>query len=242
MRTALYVLLALAAPAFAGQTVYKWVDEKGVTHFSDQPVDGAEKVELSSGSNRSPEAAPSYSAPTRLNSMTQKGPVYGRFVIERPQQDESIVNTGGAVRVSLASSPALSSGHVVALYLDGTRVADFGPTAMSHDFSNMPRGTHTVKAVVSTTQGKVLQETPPVTFHVRQESAAQPPVGPALRNNNNKPGRSAGNKMRTSQPSYAALNGGMPKMDPRTNRPVITKPAPAPSGPKTLPAVPNTGK
>ena len=242
MRTALYVLLALAAPAFAGQTVYKWVDEKGVTHFSDQPVNGAEKVELSSGPSRSSEAASSYSPPARQDTTTQKGPAYGRFVVESPQQDESIVNTGGAVRVSLASSPALGSGHVVALYLDGARVEDFAPTAMSHDFSNMPRGTHTVKAIVSTIQGKALQETPLVTFHVRQESAARPPVGPALRNNNNKPGRSAGNKMRTGQPSYSALNGGMPKMNPRTNMPVVTKPAPAPSGPKTLPAGPTIDK
>ncbi|MDY6944292.1 MAG: DUF4124 domain-containing protein, partial [Pseudomonadota bacterium] len=228
MRTALYVLLALAAPAFAGQTVYKWVDEKGVTHFSDQPVNGAEKVELSSGPSRSSEPPPAY-APPRQETTTQKGPAYERFVVESPKQDESIVNTGGAVRVSLASTPALGSGHVVALYLDGARVEDFPPTAMSHDFSNVPRGTHTVKAVVSTIQGRVLQETPVTTFHVRQESAAQPPVGPALRNNNNKPRRTSGNKMPTSQPSYAALNGGMPKMDPRTNKPVVSKPAP--SGP-----------
>jgi hypothetical protein len=158
--------------------------------------------------------------------------VYSRFVVESPQQDEAIINTGGAVRVSLASTPALSSGHVVALYLDGTRVEDFAPTAMTHDFSNMPRGTHTVKAVVSTTQGKKLQETPTVTFHVRQESAAQPPVGPTLRNNNSKPGRTSGNKMRTQQPSYSALNGVMPKMNPRTNMPVVTKPTPTPAGPK----------
>jgi hypothetical protein len=34
----------------------------------------------------------------------------------------------------------------------------------------------------------------------------------------------------------------MPKMNPRTNMPVVTKPTPAPSGPKTLPAVPATDK
>src|SRR5690606_16493545 len=94
MRTALYVLLALAVPAFAGQTVYKWVDDKGVTHFSDQPVAGAEKVELSGGTNnRASTPAPTYSPPQE--EVTTKGPVYSRFVVESPQQDEAIINTGG---------------------------------------------------------------------------------------------------------------------------------------------------
>ena len=223
MRTALYVLLALAVPAFAGQTVYKWVDEKGVTHFSDQPVPGAEKVELSSGPNRAT-PAPTYTPPAQPQEPATKGPVYARFVIVSPQQDQAIINTGGVVTVSLASSPPIGSDQVVSLYLDGQQVKDFGGTSMSHDFTNMPRGTHTVKAVVSTRQGRVVQETPPVTFHVRQESAAQPPVGPNLRNN--KPKRTVGNKLHTQQPSYTALNGNKPVIDPRTNRPVVTKPAP----------------
>lgn len=242
MRTALYVLLALAVPAFAGQTVYKWVDEKGVTHFSDQPVAGAEKVELSSGPRRSAEPTPTYAAPTQQDTGP-KGPPYSRFVVESPQQDEAIINTGGVVRVSLASTPAIAGGHMISLYLDGSPVADYSPTSTSHQFDNMPRGTHTVKAVVSTAQGRKIQETPTVTFHVRQESAAQPPVGPTLRNT--KPKRTSGNKLTTKQPTYAALNGGKAAIDPRTNLPVDTKPAkptptgpkaPAPSSPKKAPA------
>ena len=227
MRTALYVLLALAAPAFAGQTVYKWVDEKGVTHFSDQPVTGAEKVELSGGTNRSADSEPSYTPPAPPDPV-KKGPAYSRFVVESPQQDEAFINTAGVVTVRLASSPPIDSSHQVSLYLDGSLVP--GANSMSHEFSGLPRGSHTVKAVVSTIQGTKVQETPPVTFHVRQESAAQPPVGPNMRPN--KPKRTAGNKMRTEQPSYAALNGSMPKIDPRTNRPVKSKPQTLPAGPK----------
>ena len=232
MRTALYVLLALAAPAFAGQTVYKWVDEKGVTHFSDQPTAGAEKVELSSGPDRSAEPAPAYTAPAQQAPVNQ-GPAYSRFAIESPQQEEAIINTGGVVSVRLAISPQIEAAHVVTLYLDGALVEDFPKQGTSYQFSSVPRGTHTVRAVVSTIQGAMVQETPPVTFHVRQESAAQPPVGPALRPN--KPKRTSGNKMRSEQPSYAALNGSMPKMNPRTNLPVQTKPEKRntlPAGPK----------
>ncbi|WP_157994212.1 DUF4124 domain-containing protein [Peristeroidobacter agariperforans] len=244
MRTALYVLLALAAPAFAGQTVYKWVDEKGVTHFSDQPTAGAEKVEMSGGVNRPASPPPTYAPSAPQETQAKAGPAYSRFVIVSPQQDQSIVNTGGNVTVQLAVSPSMSRGHSVALYLDGAPVSDFNPSAESYEFSNMPRGTHTVKAVI-TASGRTIQETPVVTFHVRQESAAQPPVGPAMRSK--PPKRAAGNKLATKQPSYAALNGSKAAMDPRTNLPVRTKPAPvvppkAPAKPKPAPVGPNTGK
>ena len=228
MRTALYVLLALAAlPALAGQTVWKWVDDKGVTHFSDQPMPGATKMELNSAPARAT-PAPTATATSTSDETRSRGPAYSRFVIASPQQDEAIINTGGKVTVQIAATPALASGHVVQLYLDGARVEDFSGNALSHEFGNMPRGTHTVKAEVTTQEGARLQETPPVTFHVRQESIAKPPVGPTLRNPPKRP--SAGNKMRTSQPTYAALNGGPAKIDPNTNLPVNTKPAP--SGPK----------
>jgi hypothetical protein len=242
MRTALYVLLALAAPAFAGQTVYKWVDEKGVTHFSDQPVAGAEKVELSSGSNRAAGPPPVYTPSTPQESQAKAGPAYSRFVIESPQQDQSIVNTGGKVTVQVGTTPALGAGHSVALYLDGAPVSDFNPTATSYEFSNMPRGTHTVKAEVSE-GGRKIQETPPVTFHVRQESAAQPPVGPAMRSK--PPKRSAGNKLATRQPTFAALNGSKAGIDPRTNMPLRAAPAPVvppKAASQPAPVGSNTGK
>ena len=228
MRTALYVLLALAAvPAFAGQAVWKWVDEKGVTHFSDQPVPGATKMELNSAPSSSSEPAPTYTPPPTTSRPT--GPAYSRLAIVSPQQDESIINTGGKMTVRMASTPAIAQDHVVALYMDGAPVPGFPPNGGSHELSEVPRGTHTLKIVVSTQRGEVIQESQPTTFHVRQESVAKPPVGPTLRNQT-KPRTGAGNKMRTNQPTYQALNGGGAQIDPNTNLPVRAQPAP--TGPK----------
>jgi hypothetical protein len=237
MRTSLSLALTLilasaASLAVAGQTVWKWVDDKGVTHFSDQPVPGATKMELNSSPSRSESTpAPSYSAPSQTSSQpAQKGPAYVRFVVERPQPDEAVINTGGRVAVQLGSSPAIQNGMSIALYLDGALVQDYSSPAMSHELTNVPRGTHTLKAVVSTAQGEPVQETPPITFHVRQESAAQPPVGPSIRNQSKPRPNGASNKMRTSQPTYSALNGAPALIDPRTNLPPVAKPLPA--GPK----------
>ena len=227
MRTALYVCLALVAvPAFAAQTVWKWVDEKGVTHFSDQPVPGATKMELNSAPRSSSEPTPTYTPPTTTTRPT--GPAYARLAVESPQQDESIVNTGGKVVVRLATSPALAQDHVVSLFLDGAKVEGFPPSGSSYELSDVPRGTHTLKVVVSSQQGQMIQESQPTTFHVRQESVAKPPVGPTLRNQSRP--RTSGNKMRTSQPTYQALNGSKARIDPDTNLPLKMQPAPA--GPK----------
>ena len=39
------ILLAIAVPADAQQTVYKWVDEDGVVHMGDSPPDNVQNVE-----------------------------------------------------------------------------------------------------------------------------------------------------------------------------------------------------
>lgn len=224
------LVLTLTAPAIlAGQTVWRWVDDKGVTHFSDQPVPGATKMELNSSSRSDAEPTPAYTAPQPADKPRQQGPAYSRFVVEQPQQDEAVINTGGKVRIGLAATPALQGDHTVSVYLDGARVADFPSTALGHELSDVPRGTHTLRAVIAGPDGQVIQETPTVTFHVRQNSIAQPPGGPAMRNQPKR--RGAANKMPTSQPSYAALNGAPAVIDPRTNRPPPAKTLPA--GPKS---------
>lgn len=237
MRTALLLLLALAAPPFAtlalaSQTVWKWVDDKGITHYSDRPVPGATKVELNAGTRTDSSAS---GAPPVTSSSKQPapaaGPAYRNFEIWKPRADEAVINTGGQVSVSVRVDPALQTGHRLHLYLDGRLVEGFPENTTDYELKEVPRGTHTVVAVITDSRGTRVQETGRVTFTVRQESAAQPPVGPALRPPP-KPRTAAVNKLRTSQPTYAQLNGALPKIDPRTNAPVV--PQAKPKGPKTV--------
>src|SRR5580704_9619716 len=46
MRTFLFTLMSLACSAVLAATVYKWIDENGVVHYSDQPHPNAEKVHV----------------------------------------------------------------------------------------------------------------------------------------------------------------------------------------------------
>jgi hypothetical protein len=235
MRIALLLLCALATPALANQTIWKWVDERGVTHYSDRPVPGATRLEISTSTPRptTDDTSRSYSSSTPTPPPAQDAApatTYTRFEVARPQANDTIVNTGGEVQVGLLLEPGLNPAHSIALYMDSRLVSGFPPTALSHTLTEVPRGTHSLVAVVQDGRGRRIQETRPVSFTVRQESSAQPPVGPSLRPPPKPSPRGAANKLPNNQPSYAALNSTPPKIDPQTNLPA--KPAPPPGGPK----------
>lgn len=234
MRTALLLLLAasgLTGTASAAD-VWKWVDSSGVTHYSDQPVPGATKIEVRSGNVS--ESVPAYTGASR--SATSDTPAdatrYRDFAIYRPEVDQSIINTGGQVNVEIRIIPGVQPLHTLSLYLDGKLVTGSPPNSLSYVLTEVPRGVHSVTAVITDQTGKTIQETPAVGFNVRQESIANPPVGPTLRPQPPKPQpRGAANKLLTTQPSYGSLNGAPPVVNPATNMPVKPKPAPKPKKP-----------
>lgn len=233
MRTAFVLVLALAASGLSGAAsasdVWKWVDEKGITHYSDQPVPGATKVEIRAGNisqNAAANApAPAADSPPAAAAVTN----YRNFEIWRPENDQVFSNTAGQVNVEIRIEPAVGPAHTLTLYLDGKEVTGFARNAMSYSLSGIPRGTHNVTATVTDQRGQQLLETKPVVFTVRQESIAQPPVGPSQRPPPKQ--RTGANKVLTTQPSYGALNGGRPAVDSATNLPVVKKFTPKPGKP-----------
>lgn len=241
MRTALLLLLAFAASGSSGTAsasdVWKWVDDKGVTHYSDQPVPGAVKIEVRAGNisqSRSEDdedaAQPPVTSPGATASGAGAFTTYRNFEIWRPENDQVFPNTGGQVNVEIRLEPAVQPLHTLNLYLDGKVVTGFPRNALSYALSGITRGTHNVTATVTDQRGKQLQATKAVVFTVRQESIAQPPVGPSQRPPP-KPQRTGANKVLTTQPSYGALNGGHPTIDPATNLPVVKKAARKPGKP-----------
>ena len=52
-KRAIFVIFGLLAASTALAQAYRWVDDDGITHYSDRPVPGAERVILpNSSSNR----------------------------------------------------------------------------------------------------------------------------------------------------------------------------------------------
>jgi len=239
MRTALLLLLALAATGLSSTAsaadVWKWVDSKGVTHYSDQPVPGAIKIEVRAGNISEAPPVQTVSSDTASDPASQAAVTDYRVQIVRPQNNQALINTAGQVEVEIQVEPPLQQVHSLSLYLDGKLVTAGAPNSLAYVLSGLPRGTHHVIAVIREGSGKTIQESPTVEFTVRQESIAQPPTGPSLGTPPKprpRPTNRASNKMVTKQPSYDALHGGgEPAIDPKTNLPVVKKPAPKPGKP-----------
>ena len=188
------------------------------------PGPGATKVEIASSSRSDAEDStrPSFST-SIAQPQEPSGPPYRNFEIWKPSEGESFINTGGQVTVNVRVEPGLQSGHNLYLYLDGRLVEGAAPDATSYDLKDVPRGSHRLIAVINDQRGTRVQETEAVNFIVRQESIANPPVGPALRPPPKPRPGGAANKLPRQQPSYAALNGGRAPIDPATNAPVRKK-------------------
>ena len=171
--------LALAAGTASAVTVWRWVDQNGVIHYSDRPVEGAERIELSSaqtfsapsgGASESaqPSAADSANAPDRQTSP------YRRFEVLSPAQQETLWNIGGtglAVRVEL--EPPLQPGHRLDVYIDGAR-RNLASTQTQFTVPEVYRGVHTLQAVIVDSSGTELVRSLAVTFMVQQTSIQNP--------------------------------------------------------------------
>ncbi len=165
----LAALWLMSATALAGTTVYKWVDEKGVTHYSDQPNPKAEKVEVQAPQSYSGGNASS-STGASPNTGTPQG-ASPQCVLSQPGQDENFQNTS---TVTAVLALELQQGHTVVVSLDGKRLTNQSPYATQFVLSGVERGTHSVTATVLDSGGQTVCTTPSVTFHVHLPSVQSP--------------------------------------------------------------------
>jgi len=167
------LLLTLPVATSVGTTtVWKWRDANGVVHYSDQPVQGAEKVGVQSASTFSatPVTPSSSSTATAAPAVTAD---YKNVEIWKPGNGDTLANTD-QVSVGVRVEPALQAGHRLALYLDGTLVQGFPPQGMEYQLTGVERGTHNLQLVVIDSQGKQVKSSAGVQFTVTQPSVLNP--------------------------------------------------------------------
>lgn len=157
--------------------VYRWVDEDGSVHFTDDPPPDrkAEPVDLP------PLPETEIAQPRRpLADEEEEGaseeetePAYEQFAITQPKDDTSVRANDGDIVVVLALAPGLNTaaGHEVVLLMDGEPVAQ-GPQT-NFALSNVDRGTHRLRAEVQA-NGETLIATDPVTFTLHRHSILNP--------------------------------------------------------------------
>jgi hypothetical protein len=174
MRIMLFTLLLVPCTAAVAATVYKWVDQNGVTHYSDQPNPGAEKLKVEAAQSYQARAtAPANRARDIILPNQQSGPTYSSCTIASPTNDEVFTNVN-TVSGSLRLEPALQAGHRIAVALDGKEIPGISASSTTFTLSQVSRGSLTLNLQVQNSTGGVVCSSPAVTFHVRQPSAQAP--------------------------------------------------------------------
>jgi hypothetical protein len=172
MRNGLFTLLLLAAAAHAA-TIYKWVDDNGVTHYSDQPNAGAQKVKVQDAQSYTAPASSADARTTQAQPPAGGGQAVGMAcAIDSPGNDEVIFNTF-TVSGHLSINPPPQGNRQVVMVLDGKQLPG---VASGNSFSINPvdRGTHSLAFQVVDSTGQVLCQSASITFHVRQPSEQAP--------------------------------------------------------------------
>lgn len=173
MRLACIFLLILAAAGAGAAELWRWVDDRGVVHYSDRPVPGAEKIVISGAQTFS---APPVSASGReadRQAGAENG-VYRRLAITRPGPQETLWNIEGNLDVQVAVDPPVRGRHSLRVMLDGQRVQDVPPAATAFTLGNVFRGEHTLEVSIVDELGRELISSGSVNFFVQQTSLNNP--------------------------------------------------------------------
>ena len=173
MRTILFTLMSLATAAASAATVYKWVDDNGVTHYSDQPHENAEKVQLKAPQTYTAPKPQRTRAPAAPPARTEEGPTYSSCAFSEPANDQMFMNTT-TVTAGVSLQPQLRPGDQLTVTLDGQRVPGVPADGGQFTISPVDRGTHSLQLVIQDGDGKPLCQSASVTFHVHQTSVLNP--------------------------------------------------------------------
>jgi hypothetical protein len=163
-----FALPALVAPAAAAEA-WRWKDDKGVVHYSDTPVPGAERVVLPS----SPAVGTVAASAPQSRAATPAPFKYTECVVVEPGNDQTF-NAVSSVTASIRISPALQQDHRIQVLLDGEVHAAWPARMLATRLDNLFRGTHTLAVSVLDANGKSLCAGPAISFHVRQPSLLSP--------------------------------------------------------------------
>jgi len=165
----IFVLIGLLAVTQVCAEAYKWVDEDGVTHYSDRPEEGAETIDLSGYSRSTGARLYRNTTPAAEETATENAAPfrYESLSVTSPGAEETLWNIEGILNVSLALSPPLQSGHRIRVYFDGEPRMVNGS---SFQIEEVWRGVHNIQAEVIDETGKLMIRSQTNRFYVQQST------------------------------------------------------------------------
>ena len=167
-RTIIAIIAVITAGAALAQA-YRWVDENGVVHYSDRPMEGAELIVL-------PESTrPSRPAPVFRDEPVEDAEAgepqapfsYQTIEVVAPAPEETLWNIEGVLSVALSIEPALRPTDQVRVYFDGEMREVRGS---SFQIQEVYRGVHNIQAEILDENGNLMGRSLPNRFYVQQNS------------------------------------------------------------------------
>ena len=161
-------LLLLTTQSLA--TVYRWVDDTGKVHYSDEPKNNAEVVEL----NENTQNNITINTPTKIiTAPTKQTLINYQISITSPREEATIRDNNGEFTVSVNVSPQLPRDVLLTLLVDGVITV---PPQTSNEFqlTGINRGQHSIVVNAVTQSGKVLASSPPRKIFLHQASIFGP--------------------------------------------------------------------
>lgn len=155
--------------------IYKKVLPDGTVSYSSAPLPDAEKINPPESQVIPALKPPAGGTPPGQAPASTPPPYTGLDIVE-PADDQVIWNNAREVEISVSLTPPLKvqQGHRLVIRLDGNPANESGD-ATRLMLREVDRGSHTLTAEVHDIAGRVLIQSAPVTFHLKQHSALLPP-------------------------------------------------------------------
>jgi hypothetical protein len=165
------LILFMGTGSASATTLYKWVDEQGVVHYSDTPQPGAQQIEVHTAQTyHAPPTPRAGMAVPPASAAAQAASSYSCRITD-PTAEQSFF-APEVVPIAVSLSPALQPGDQVVVTVDGAML----PTSSTLEFqvTQPERGSHTINATVRNGEGKTVCTAPAVTFSVQRPSLLSP--------------------------------------------------------------------
>ncbi|HEY4342051.1 MAG TPA: DUF4124 domain-containing protein [Steroidobacteraceae bacterium] len=166
-------MLGVCASAWSA-TVYKWVDDAGVTHYSDQPNPKAQKLQISGAQTYGSQQA-AVTAPATAPAAPPPAAATPVCVIDTPGAGQVFLDVFSITgHVTLAHVSA--DGDQTTLRMDGQDISGLLGGDGRFALNSLDRGEHSLTLQVTNARGEVVCQATAVNFSIRQRSATAPGV------------------------------------------------------------------
>jgi len=174
MRYPLFSLLLFVASASPAAQAWRWVDQNGVVHYSDQPHPGAEPVQVKPAPKPG-SVVPRY-VPSSTDSETtrpaERVAAVTQCRITAPQPDE-VFDSPETVSMLLQVLPSLPPDLSVQATLNGEPLP-WPSRLFAYQWPEPVRGAHVLRVRIVDSRQQSVCESVPVTFNVLQPSLLAP--------------------------------------------------------------------